>query len=311
MPRPAAGQEGRHQGFYPLNSHFLLFLSLTQTGDRRPLRKGERQRIFSTVGEHSVLPCRNLYAVPDTVLLHRSATSSRRGMTVPRNSLTRYTARHLRIRRLVQFIFAGAVYDNALTNCATRSCCACVDLITCVAERYLTLRTGCEKHGRKNPLPFLFSKRSHIGNLRQIRKQGKGRSSKRKGNRRCPFLFAPAAGAATLPPSADGESPAEVQRKTLRPERANTLTQFARPGQPVQKRSRPLGANTLTQFACPGFPVQEKEPPRQGEHANAVRAPRLSGAEKGAAHQGEPACGSSCTPHNRCRKGAALSGRTR
>ena len=35
-----------------------------------------------------------------------------------------------------------------------------------------------------------FSKRSHIGNLRQIRKQGKGRSSKRKGNRRCPFLFA-------------------------------------------------------------------------------------------------------------------------
>ena len=27
---PAAGQEGRHQGFYPLNSHFLLFLSLAQ-----------------------------------------------------------------------------------------------------------------------------------------------------------------------------------------------------------------------------------------------------------------------------------------
>ena len=50
------------------------------------------------------------------------------------------------------------------------------------------------------------------------------------------FLFAPAAGAATLPPSADGESPAEVQRKP----------------------SRPLGANTLTQFAHPGFPVQEK-----------------------------------------------------
>ena len=136
------------------------------------------------------------------------------------------------------------------------------------------------KHGRKNPLPFPISKRSHIGNLRQIRKQGKGRSSKRKGNRRCPFLFAPAAGAATFPSSADGESPAEVQRKTL----------------------RPLGANPLTQFARPGQPVQEKEPPRQGEHANAVRAPRLSGAEKGAAHQGEPACGSSRAPVSRCRK---------
>ena len=33
-PRPAAGQEGRHQGFYPLNSHFLLFLSLMQIGER-------------------------------------------------------------------------------------------------------------------------------------------------------------------------------------------------------------------------------------------------------------------------------------
>ena len=52
--------------------------------------------------------------------------------------------------------------------------------------------------------------------------------------------------------------PAEVQRKTLRPERANTLTQFAHPGQPMQKRSRPVRANTLTQFAHPGFPVQEK-----------------------------------------------------
>ena len=72
------------------------------------------------------------------------------------------------------------------------------------------------------------------------------------------FLFAPAAGRGTLPPSADGESPAEVQRKTPRPERANPLTQFVCPGQPVQKRSRPVRANTLTQFVCTGFPVQEK-----------------------------------------------------
>ena len=143
----------------------------------------------------------------DSVLLHMRVYLRRRGMTVPRNSLTCYTARHLRIRRLILFIFAGAVYYNALTNCATRSCCACLDEITCVAEHYLTLRTGYEKHGRKNPLPYSFSKRSHIGNLRRIRKQGKGRSSKRKGNRRCPFLFAPAAGRGTFPPSADGESP--------------------------------------------------------------------------------------------------------
>ena len=33
VPRPAAGQEGRHQGFYPLNSHFLLVLGLVQIAD--------------------------------------------------------------------------------------------------------------------------------------------------------------------------------------------------------------------------------------------------------------------------------------
>ena len=48
-------------------------------------------------------------------------------MTVPRNSLTRYTARHLRIKRLVQFIFAGAVYNNALKNRAALLCRACVE----------------------------------------------------------------------------------------------------------------------------------------------------------------------------------------
>ena len=66
----AVGKRVDTYGFYPLNSRFPLFLSLAQTRDRRPLRSGGRQRIFSTVGEHSVLPCRNLYAVPDTVLLH-------------------------------------------------------------------------------------------------------------------------------------------------------------------------------------------------------------------------------------------------
>ena len=39
-----------------------------------------------------------------------------------RNALTRYTARHLRIRRLVQFIFAETVRNNALTNRAALLC---------------------------------------------------------------------------------------------------------------------------------------------------------------------------------------------
>ena len=79
----------------------------------------------------------NLFAVSDTVLLHMWFHLRKRGMTVPRNSLTRYTARHLRIRRLVQFIFVGAVYHNALTNCAALLCRACEDFPVCVAVRYL------------------------------------------------------------------------------------------------------------------------------------------------------------------------------
>ena len=79
----------------------------------------------------------NLFAVSDTVLLHMWFHLRKRGMTVPRNSLTRYTARHLRIRRLVQFIFVGAVYHNALTNCAALLCRACEDFPVCVAVIYL------------------------------------------------------------------------------------------------------------------------------------------------------------------------------
>ena len=164
--------------------------NLAQTGDRQPLRKGERQSGYRSVSFST------FSQFTDSVLLHRRFTLRRRGIAVPRNSLTRYTARHLRIKRLVQFILVGAVYHNALTNCAALLCRACEDFPVCVAVMYLTLRTGYAKHGSKNPLPYPFSERSHIGNLRQIRKQGKGRSSKRKENRRLSFLFAPAAGAA-------------------------------------------------------------------------------------------------------------------
>ena len=95
------------------------------------------------------------------------------------------------------------------------------------------------------------------------------------------FLFAhrrgygvvPAAGAATLPPSADGESPAEVQRKTPRPLGANPITQFVCPGQPVQRKEPPVRANTLTQFAHPAQPVLKKLPPGQGEPPARFRCP--------------------------------------
>ena len=94
-----------------------------------------------------------------------------------------------------------------------------------------------------------ISQRSHVGNLRQTI-HGKGRSSKRKENRRLSFLFAHRRGY--------GVAPAEVQRKPSRPERANPPAAVRAP--------RWVGA--------------EKEPPRQGEHAYAVRMHRTAGAEK-------------------------------
>ena len=76
------------------------------------------------------------------------------------------------------------------------------------------------------------------------------------------FLFAPAAGAATFPPSADGESP---------------------PLNLSEKHPRPLGRTRLRQFECPGQAVQEKEPPVRGEPACGSSCAPVSGAEEGAA----------------------------
>ena len=124
----------------------------------------------------------------------------------------------------------------------------------------------------------------------------------RKENRRLSFLFAPPRGAARSRRSG-GESHAEVQRKTLRPVRANPPAAVRVPRSAgAGEGAAPLGRTRLRQFVCPGPPVQEKEPPRQGEPADAVRAPRSAGAEKEPHRQGEPACGSSCAPVNRCRK---------
>ena len=138
-----------------------------------------------------MLPCRDIFAVSDNVLLHMRFHLRRRGMTVPRNPLARYTAWHLRIRRLVQFILAGAVYNNALKNRAALLCRACLDEITCVAVMYLTLRTGCERHGRKNSLPFPYFAAVTCRQSAPDYPRERG-DSQEGGNRRCLPSCAPA-----------------------------------------------------------------------------------------------------------------------
>ena len=85
-----------------------------------------------------------------------------------------------------------------------------------------------------------ISQRSHVGNLRQTLK-GKGRFTRG---------WKPQV-STLLCPRRVGALPAEVQRKTSRPLGANTLTQFASPGQPVPKKPP-------ARFAFPRLPYATK-----------------------------------------------------
>ena len=90
-------------GFYPLNSRFPLFLSLAHTRDRRPLRKGERQRSFSTVSFSTYSKGRIPYCYTCGLICA--------GATYPCRANPWHVVTHgiCEFRCLVQFILAGAV----------------------------------------------------------------------------------------------------------------------------------------------------------------------------------------------------------
>ncbi len=119
-------------------------------------------------------------------------------------------------------------------------------------------------YGRKNPLPFPFSQRSHVGNLRQTI-QGKGVIHKRVETAGVYPLVRPRGvsarsrrGARRIPALRRAQLPAESQRKT----------------------SRPLGTNTPA----------------------AVRVPRSAGAEKDCRPERMNRLRGSSAPEGRCRK---------
>ena len=66
-----------------------------------------------------------------------------------------------------------------------------------------------------------------------------------------------------LCPRRVGALPAEAQRKTSRPERTNTLTQFEYPAQPVQRKEPPRQGEPPARFSSPAQPVQKKEKSRR------------------------------------------------
>ena len=111
-----------------------------------------------------------------------------------------------------------------------------------------------------------------------------------RANRRCPFLFAPAAGAATFPPPAGGASLAEVQRKLSAPSGRTCLRSSSTPAFRCRKKLPPVRANMLTQFVRPGQSVQKKGAAQNGRTACAVRAPRKAGALQIKIPKGESPC---------------------
>ena len=63
-----------------------------------------------------------------TVNCPKDKRESSRGYLCRATRWSRVYGWHLRIRRLVQFIFAGSVYNNALTSCAARVCSALLEV---------------------------------------------------------------------------------------------------------------------------------------------------------------------------------------
>ena len=128
--------------------------------EKRPLRKGVRQSGYRSVGARIARPFLYLFAVPETVLLHRRLTPRRRGIPVPRK------------------FFACADYPNPtdIGDMHPYSCCAAllysrvpslalraIHLVPRlrrpkldVAVRYLTLRIGGYNAERKILCRTLF-----------------------------------------------------------------------------------------------------------------------------------------------------------
>ena len=130
--------------------------------------------------------------------------------------------------------FAGPIYHNALTSCAAMSCRA-LRRVNRLCSRTLSDTANMSRHGSTLCSPTvekllcrsLFSERSHVGNLRQTKKQ------RETGVKRVEtvgvYPLAHAAGRGDVPPSTDGEIPRLIQAKNLPPVRGEHACGSSRP----------------------------------------------------------------------------------
>ena len=137
LPRPRLGQKGRDTCGFPSSLNSYLSLISYPDANQRPATASKNRngsRVTTACLSPPFRSSQIAYCYTGGLI------NARRGMTVPRKFLARCNARHLRIKRLVQFIFVGPVYNNALKDRAALLCRACGELPVCVAVMYLTLR---------------------------------------------------------------------------------------------------------------------------------------------------------------------------
>ena len=137
-------------------------------------------------------------------------------------------------------------------------CRACEDFLVCVAVMHLTLRTGCERHGRKNPLPFSYfgavtCRQSAPDFLIRERQE-----FKEEGKPQVSLPFCPRRGRGSLTRSAERSSPLRFSENL--PARTGRIANATRvPHKPVQKRRCPDRVNRLRGSGDPIARCSEKE----------------------------------------------------
>ena len=138
------------------------------------------------------------------------------------------------------------------------------DLANRLLERTDSEGSSSVAEEKSSAVPFFRS--GHMSAICARLSKGKAGVQRGRKTAGCPSFLPPPRGAARSRRPQTANPPAEVQRKTLRPSGANTLTQFVCPGQPVLKKSAARqGRTRLRQFECPAQPVLKKLPPRSGE----------------------------------------------
>ena len=165
-----------------------------------------------------------------------------------------YTAWHLRIRRLVQFIFVGAIYHNALTSCAALLCRALRRVNHLCSRTVSGTANRLRKTRKKKSSAVLFFRSGHISAICARPSQ------KEVGVKRVETLVS------TLLPPPQGAARSRRRRR-------RTLAEVER------KPHRPLGANRLRGSCAPDNRCRKRCCPDRA-YCCATRVPSIVCAEK-------------------------------